>query len=380
MSINSAIEWTQRTWNCLVGCTKKSKGCMNCYAIRVAWRLMHNPNPKIAKKYEGTVAKDSAGNLNWTGRINFDEDALLLPLQWRKPSMIFVNSESDLFHKNVKDEWLDQIFAVMALCQQHTFQVLTKEPERMRAYMQAGRDRVVSYMLNKARAGVNGWADWIDGRAARHKCWIEKFDEHVGWPLSNLWAGVSVEDQKTADERISLLLQTPAAVRWISAEPLLSEVDLFDYLHHFRCDECGATDTESPGDSQAFEFCADDFISEVEGVDWVVCGGESGPGARPMHPDWVRKVRDDCVAAGVPFFFKQQGAWSTAKPSTFSRLSKNRWSHESVTFRADGSRYNPTQPGDLMLSDMVTMYRTNKHAAGRLLDGQEWNQFPLQEA
>src|SRR5690349_4568708 len=127
MSDKSKIEWTAThnedgsitlgaTWNFLCGCTKKSKGCQHCYAIHQAWRMMHNPNPKIAKKFEGTVRRDSKGELNWTGRVNFDEDLIAKPLSWRLPRRVFVNSLSDLFHKNVKDEWIDQAFAVMALC------------------------------------------------------------------------------------------------------------------------------------------------------------------------------------------------------------------------------------------------------------------------
>jgi protein gp37 len=267
MSLNSIIEWTGMTLNCLIGCSKKSLGCMNCYAIRVAWRLMHNPNPKIAKRYEGTVTKDSKGNLNWTGRINFDEEVLLSVLNLRRPLKIFVNSESDLFHPNVKDEWLDKIFGVMAICHWHVFQILTKHP-----------DRALAYLTKASRLGIGPgvWNDISCEQAniiadycySPHKDLRPEYDEwmarvglidsHQIWPLPNVWIGTSAENQPEADKRLPFLLQLPAAVRFVSAEPLLGPLDL-----------CAA------GMKINGKLIA--RSGERAFIDWVIVGGESGP-------------------------------------------------------------------------------------------------------
>lgn len=379
MSDNSLIEWCTATWNFLIGCTKKSAGCQHCYAIRQAWRMMHNPNPKIAKKFEGTVHKDSKGELNWTGRVNFDDEVILKPLSWRLPRRVFVNSLSDLFHKNVRDEWIDMAFAVMAMCPQHTFQILTKEPERARDYFSDLDDLRLRI---GAAAGTFLDGDWIWNEGKQFRERIEKlisathgvdFDEdeneiqvdETELPLPNVWLGVSVEDQKTADERIPLLLQTPAAVRWISAEPLLGPIDL-----------------QAPWSALNDEYPA-------HGIHWLVAGGESGPKARPMHPDWARSLRDQCVSAGVPFFFKQ---WGEHKPlaSVFKRddemfpyaaaLADER---KSIAMDGSGATYwndGDEPPVPPSARDAYVMSRVGKKAAGRLLDGREWNEFPEAKA
>ncbi len=284
MSDNSLIEWCTATWNFLIGCTKKSAGCMHCYAIRQAWRLMHNPNSKIAKKFEGTVQRDSKGELNWTGRINFDDEVITKPLSWKLPRRVFVNSLSDLFHKNVKDEWIDQAFAVMALCPQHTFQILTKEPERMLAYMTAGHftDRV----YEAAR-----YFGSIDQLVALTRL-LHGPDPLRALP--NVWLGTSCEDQKTADERVPLLLQTPAAVRWISAEPLLGPVDF------------GAAVGRKHG-AEYHDKNGPCTCERDKRLDWVVVGGESGPGARSLDLNWIKSIVGQCRAADVPVFVKQLG-------------------------------------------------------------------------
>lgn len=250
---------------------------MHCYAIRQAWRLMHNPNPKIAKKFEGTVARDSKGKLNWTGRINFDDEVILKPFSWRLPRLVFVNSLSDLFHKNVKDEWLDRAFAVMAACPHHTFQVLTKEPERMLRYL-SGED--VRENITTELALLSD----VHGLEV-----VERAHNPLdAWPLPNVWLGTSCEDQKTADERIPQLLQTPASLRWISAEPLLGPVDLSAFM--------GVTPNVTGEREQRY--------SEI---DWVVVGGESGSGARPLDLNWIKSIVQQCQAANVPAFVKQLG-------------------------------------------------------------------------
>lgn len=281
----SAIEWTSETWNPLVGCTKVSAGCKGCYAIRQAWRNAHMPH--TAERYAGTVAKTSSG-LNWTGQVKLVESVLDKPLRWRKARRVFVNSMSDLFHESVRDADIYRIFGIMAAASQHTFQVLTKRPERMRDFMR------------------NHWGILV----AKSDVDPQPGDEplaHAAFPLPlpNVWLGVSVEDQATADARIPLLLETPAAVRFVSAEPLLGPVG----LRHLQ-----------PRDPPV-EI---DALGGTHGVlrphggtndrlDWVIVGGESGPGARPCDVEWIRSIVRQCRDAGVPAFVKQLGAYSMGR-------------------------------------------------------------------
>ena len=281
MSDGTKISWTDATWNPVVGCTKVSAGCDNCYAIRTAHRMAANPNPLVSQAYAGTEAGGE-----WTGNVNLLANRLDQPLRWRKPRMIFVNAQSDLFHKDVPDEFIARVFAVMALTPRHTYQVLTKRHGRMRSLLRS----------DNFRPAVE---DAMRGVVAAHRterAW------HKAWPLPNLWLGVSVEDQATADLRIPALLDTPAAVRWVSAEPLLGPVDLrLTVAVNEDCRGCSGllSPAHEPGNHWA--------PGEWHGVDWVVVGGESGPGARPMHPDWARTLRDQCQATGVAFHFKQWG-------------------------------------------------------------------------
>lgn len=222
------IEWATDVWNPVTGCQKVSQGCKNCYAERLAGRFW--------------------GDRKFTD-VQVHPDRLDQPLKWRKPRRIFVSSMSDLFHEDVPTSFIGDVVDVMGSCPQHTFMILTKRPQRMADL----------WRINSAPGGV------------------------LSGGLSNAWLGVSAEDQKTADERIPYLLQTPAAVRFLSCEPLLGPIDL------------------------GFPFVSDNPLMVQRHVDWVIAGGEGGPGARPMHPDWARGLRDQCVSAGVPFFFKQWG-------------------------------------------------------------------------
>ena len=202
MADNSKIEWTEATWNPITGCSVVSSGCRHCYAMKLAGtRLQHHPSRA------GLTVDTSAGPV-WNGQVRFNEQWIQQPLQWRRPRKIFVCAHGDLFHENVPDEWIDRVFAVMALAPHHTFQVLTKRAARMQTYLQA-----------------RGLPSRLD-QQARSICGDRGLPKAPGYPLPNVWLGVSVEDQYAADERIPLLLQTPAAVRWISAEPLLGPVDL----------------------------------------------------------------------------------------------------------------------------------------------------------
>ena len=287
MSDKTRIEWTDATWNPVTGCTKVSSGCKHCYAERDWARLSANPKTR----YYGRDFTD----------VKCHADVLDLPLRWRRPRRIFVNSMSDLFHPAVPIQFLEDVMTTMELARHHTFQVLTKRPTEMLDALQ-----------------------------------------RIATPVpSNVWLGVSVEDQATADERIPLLLQTPTAVRWISAEPLLGPISLRVPFDGVRVDAAlGA----SPG---------------IPRLDWVVCGGESGPKARPMHPSWPRSLRDQCQAAGVPFLFKQWGEWQTINDMSLEAI-----------YRTPG-----TAPGD-RFSDGTELYRCDKKSAGRLLDGVEHNGYP----
>lgn len=270
MADKTGIEWTEATWNPVTGCSKVSAGCKNCYAERDWIRLGSNPS---AKSYYGREFTDVACH----------PERLEQPLHWRRPRLIFVNSMSDLFHEGVPFEFIDEVFATMARAKHHTFQVLTKRPERMVAYFQSA----------KPASASDGYMDWGWGETA--------------WPLPNVWLGVSVEDRRHGVPRIDMLRSVPASVRFISAEPLLDDL----------------------GDVN------------LEGIAWLIAGGESGPKARPMPVNAVRALRDKCVEEGVAFFFKQWGEWgpTSAVPNGVERVGRK--------------------------------------VSGSALDGVDWKQFPI---
>lgn len=306
MSDSSHIEWTDATWNPTTGCTKISEACTNCYIDRTPpFRMAHR------KFVNGHVPLELHAN------------RLDTPLKWKRARKIFVNSLSDLFHKDIPDQFIVDVFATMYNAQWHTFQVLTKRPERMQSLLTNPRfpwaiGCTVFNRLQKTepeKAAILSREEFID-------------DVMMLWPLPNVWLGVTTENQKRADERIPVLLKTPSCVRFISAEPLLGNVQ----------------------------------VPDLKLLDWVIVGGESGPGARPMHPDWARSIRDQCQAAGVPFHFKQHGEWCAFKDLPVSTI-------ESV---------------DIECLEMLTMgehsvHRVGKSAAGRLLDGRIWDEFPAVE-
>lgn len=320
MSDKSRIEWTDATWNPVTGCSKVSQGCKNCYALR-DWSRLAAPRPK-PNIYTGRAFTD----------VRCHPERLDQPLRWTKPRRVFVNSMSDLFHEDVPLEFIQQVFTTMKLAPHHTFQILTKRPARMLD------------MLSRTDS-------------------TERYEGVNEGPLRNVWLGVSVEDQDTANQRIPLLLQTPAAVRWISGEPLLGPIDLRDWLGN------------SPR-SRVLELVK---ASEREvgwnGIDWVVAGGESGPNARPSHPDWFRSLRDQCQAAGVPFFFKQWGEWVGSDNSVaikwpvFHKEMKDAGKVH-VWPRSLAKPLGPPHYG------MNFNLRVGKKAAGRELDGRTWDQYP----
>lgn len=347
---DTTIEWTDKTWNPTRGCARKSPGCKNCYAERVAMRFSGPGQP-----YEGLVKMTSQGP-KWTGIVREVPEMLDAPLQWKKPRRIFVDSMSDLFEETVSEQFIDQVFAVMAVAHHHTFQVLTKRPERAREYLS---DRMRLEKIYQMFHSVTGGPR-----------------EAQGWPLPNVWLGVSVESQEYADERIPLLLQTPAAVRFISAEPLLGPIDLRLVAVPPASDQLRRSwDTDGSKFNALQTHDERRFHQPPAKLDWVITGGESGPGARPMHPDWARSLRDQCAGAGVPFLFKQWGNWLPVydrdkddpdwrRPGRIERASPNgRWLN-----LAGGHGFN----GDRV----VWVDNLGKKEAGRLLDGRTWDGFP----
>lgn len=255
MSDKTNIEWTESTWPVIAGCTHVSEGCRNCYAERLtATRLRH------LSIYKGLATFEN-GEAFWNHEVRLNEPVLNDPLRWRRPRRIFVCQMSDLFHESVPFEWIDRVYGVMFRARQHTFQILTKRPERMSDYLRT---------------------------------------HPVCAAIQNVWLGVSVEDQKTANARIPALLQCDAAVRWVSYEPALGPVDFTDFAHK---------------------------------INWIVAGGESGPHARPCDLEWFRAVRYACDNYHVPFFMKQLGNFPesrTKERAPFSELFNDRCGQQSA--------------------------------------------------
>jgi protein gp37 len=348
MADNTKIEWTDATWNPVRAraiatgrtgwhCVHKSEGCRNCYA------------EQLNKVRFGTGFPYKPGHLGKDVELFLDEKILLQPLRWRRPRRIFVCSMTDLFADFVPDEWIDRMFAVMALAPQHTFQVLTKRPDRMRAYFaryDAAHDHNCADMVADAVASLLG----REGAKGGARTEGHDFD----WPLANVWLGVSVEDQAAADERREDFQATPAAVKFVSYEPALGPVDWTGW----------------------------DFVQQI------ISGGESGRFARPTHPNWHRHTRDFCAPRGIAFFFKQWGewapidalrlggnGWATDGPVTDRRGNVRDWMSRYVTFKNDAGAIRVrghTFTGHA--TDLV--YRVGKKAAGRLLDGVEHNGMP----
>lgn len=417
MADRTKIEWTDATVNAVNGCSVLSPGCTHCYAMKLAGTRLRN-HPSRA----GLTVDSKVGPV-WTGEVRLNEKALMEPLRWAKPRKIFWNAHGDLFHENVPDEWIDRCFAVMALTPQHIHQVLTKRADRMRMYMAGRARKLARFMVDEYL--IRGTKDSKRTGRAINGAWpvqsvgdIDAPDDITmrQWPLPNVWLGVSVEDQVRADERVPQLLATPAAVRFLSCEPLLGPVNIEPWLSpDIACQSCddgeGYGNRCSRNDIPRDEQCpwnravqivrdhgpyAEDgeptaVTCEVITLNWVIVGGESGPGARPMHPDWARSLRDQCAAAGVPFFFKQWGDWAPvcamSEDVIESCYPRRRGEHDDRTRR-------PIKPQAILTSDgrsldlfhpdafragtrSMTVFRIGKKAAGRLLNGIEHNGMPV---
>lgn len=308
------IEWATHVWNPISGCTPVSEGCQNCYARRMAYRLRGRC---------GYPEEDPF-------KVTLHPELLNEPLHWKKPRRVFVCSMGDLFHEDVPEDFILEVFLTMVDCPKHIFMVLTKRPKRMKDFIEKFRSK---------RLGISG----------------KTIEEMKAWPNKRIWLGVTAENQRTADERIPILLQTPAVIRFVSCEPLLGPIDLSRYKPFDG--ECYCQDRPDGCKPRLARGCPETAI------DWVIVGGETGPNARPMHPDWVRSLRDQCQKAGVPFFFKSWGEWipsyKTGVEFELSKLKDN----EVVM---SGPGYG------------IVMKRVGKKKAGRLLDGKVWNEFPEQ--
>lgn len=296
---NTRIEWTHlpgcrgETWNPVVGCTKISQGCKNCYA-----ETLHNRRHK-AFKGGAALPEQYAAPFN---HVQLLKERLSGPLRWKKPRAVFVNSLSDLFHEDVPQGFIDEVFAVMALSSMHRFMVLTKRPVRMRDYLTeiSVRERVGEVAERLIKTYGTRQEKWDLSRR------LNALRPTVGaWPLPNVWLGVSVEDQKAADARIPVLVETPAAVRFLSCEPLLGSINFDVTLREGDAYGDGAIHWDM---LSGYKFMRDGFEYPLEPtapIHWVIAGAESGAGARPMDEAWVRGIRDGCEMANVPFFYKQ---------------------------------------------------------------------------
>jgi len=274
MTGKTEIQWADVTWNPTTGCDRVSDGCDHCYALTLARRLKGMGSPRYQTDGDPKTSGPGFG-------VAVHPDALDWPLRKTKPLKIFVNSMSDLFHESVPDNFIGSVFDTMALAPQHTFQILTKRHARMRSLLTRWQEQAA----DRPHAGAS---------FRRHDM---MWSEPRVWPLPNVWLGCSAEDQHWADIRIPALLRTPAAVRFLSCEPLLGPLDI---RHHFagHCPE-----HDFPGG-----FCADRFHPGVQRIDWAIVGGESGPGARPMEIVWARSLVQQCRDADVTPFVKQLGA------------------------------------------------------------------------
>jgi protein gp37 len=316
MGDNSKVEWTDATWNPVAGCSKVSPGCKNCYAMREAHRLAANPNPKIAARYRSLTHIVNA-HPEWTGDLRLNLDTLDVPLRWRRPRRIFVNSLSDLFHEALPDDAINRVFFIMLSARQHEYQILTKRENRLLSYIR--------------RQPGPGWLEILNPNR---------------WPPRHIRLGVSIEDQRRADERFPAVCEL-GELGWntmVSLEPLLGPVRIPErYL-------------------------------ALGSRAWVIAGGESGPGARPPHPDWFRSIRDQCiwrvnVEAPVPFLFKQWGNWAPTVelPIPGRHTGGDLFVLPTGRLGCQGNWWD---------GKAAAMDNVGKKAAGALLDGREWREFP----
>lgn len=305
---SGGFDWWDVSWNPVTGCSPISPGCDNCYAAAMSKRFY--------------------GNFN----VTLHPERIDRPLSWRKPKLVFVCNMGDLFHEDVPFAFIDRVFAVMAALPKHTFCLLTKRPERMSAYI----DSLTSFEFGSER-DCNLYDLW------RVQCALDEHQLRPSFPIPNIWLGVTAENQEQANKRVPVLLKTPAAKRFVSVEPMLERVDFAKITL--------TVEDGYFGDCLRWYLKSNCAVKDYPTIDWVICGGESGPGARPMNPQWARDLRDQCVNANVPFYFKQNGEYVSVSE-----------------VEGPGAHYT--------FDDARTVRRTGKRRAGRTLDGKEWNQIP----
>ena len=357
------IEWAEEVWNPVTGCTKVSPGCQNCYAERMSTRLAGRHGYPADEPFVVTLHPDKVGK----------------PLKWITSRKVFVCSMGDLFHYDVKDDWILAVFVAMGLTYRntgemkeispghkvaihepkHTFMILTKRPERMKNFILRLLSKEVDEEWDKKAHIIATNLAANDGSPLPGNA-IFTFGGWVNDGMPGLWLGVTCENQEQSDKRIPVLLQIPTAVRFVSVEPMLGPVDLTPWF---------------PWDSHRKGISG--YMPNPDykqGLHWVVCGGESGPGARPMHPDWARGLRDQCVAAGVPYFFKQHGEWqqvgecmNSVDDAKFYKKANDK-SNFQILNREGGCGFHGL--------DSIYMKRVGKKKAGRILDGRTWDEFP----
>ncbi|AYO30628.1 phage Gp37/Gp68 family protein [Biomaibacter acetigenes] len=320
------IEWATTVWNPVAGCTKISPGCEHCYAERMAKRLAGRYGYPKENPFQ----------------VTFHRERLNEPAKWKKPQRVFVCSMGDLFHEDVHFQDISIIWWTMLWFSQHTYMILTKRPERIIKFFE--------YL----ESDIGGWK-WITEGGTN-----KRYYKQWKWPLPNVWIGVTAENQEMADKRIPVLLQIPAAVRFVSVEPMLGPINLIK------------------DDDLYWEPTKQQWVPRI-GLDWVICGGETGPGARPMCPDWVRDLRDQCISAEVPFFFKSWGDWAPWYGDEDDGCPGDPECEEincSGCRKARFWRFTGGGPAGYEPRDVLYSVRVGKKAAGRILDGQEWNQLP----
>lgn len=328
------IQWASTTWNPVIGCRKVSAGCDHCYAIRGSARMQEND--RAPDYYHAGLTTTVNGRANWTGLVKTLPHKLVDPLGHSASQIVFVNSMSDLFHEDVSSEFISAVFAVMALCPQHLFLILTKRPERMRGEVKTLQETPRDILLDQLFTLAVDPSGLIERRML---ALVQDGPRaHLPLPLPNVWLGVSAEDAARARDRIPVLQDTPCAKRFVSAEPLLGDVLMHTYL-------------QPPG-----------------GVDWVIAGGESGNGARPMHPSWPERLYHECRAAGVPFWFKQWGEYCPKSQAGVVRMGNT------VLVHRDGRAVPWTGFGadDRAMVDQgydAIMVLLGKHASGNTMAG-----------
>ncbi len=369
MGNDTGIEWTDATWNPVRGCSRVSPGCENCYAEAVAARFS---GPGLA--YEGLARRSKGGEPRWTGEVRMVPEHLADPLRWKRPRRIFVNSMSDLFHERLSDADILSVWLVMARARQHTFQILTKRAERMKDFLSKWVDNDADGEPLMARGPVetrrahpggrgqmfaallDGMGDPPPGAAFPTFDWMEgpRWLPNV---LPNVWLGVSAENQEQLDKRWPYLRDTPAAVRFLSIEPQLEDVSLdaiFGLKPGNSWAECLCAEID-PSDRPCLTCDGRKSLGAKSGLHWVICGGESGRGARPFDLAWGRSLIAQCKAAGVPVFFKQAGA------SPVDSALRDVW--------ANGEHHYTRPPDDEVVrqAEAAPGYSVTVHQLGRLL-------------